>query len=168
MALRAFWQATFFPRLLRLNVGSKSNVGEERPLNAQELQVLELGRDYQNKYFPFVWRCWKECSQKTVNLKCVCVQGEWNWKSTRVVPSLWVGGCAADKSVCGCVVKASNKLIWFWVIQVEEQFLLEQLWELTCQAHRAKNLVSRQIETNWRELKEKWHVSTDERTDGDG
>lgn len=38
----------FFSRLLRVNVGGKSNVGEERPLNPQELEVLEIGRDYQN------------------------------------------------------------------------------------------------------------------------
>lgn len=38
----------FFSRLLRLNVVGKSNVGEERLLNTQELEILEIGRDYRN------------------------------------------------------------------------------------------------------------------------
>lgn len=38
-----------------------------------------------------------------------------------------VSSSAADKSVCRCIMAANTKLMWFWVIQIKEKFLLEQL-----------------------------------------
>lgn len=101
---------------------------------AEDLEIVELIREYQNKVLPICGEALGRIQSKKFNQKCVCVCSRVGVKLEKhscfqAPETFGVSSCAADKSVYKCVMVAKGKLMWFWVIKIEEKFLLEQLCE---------------------------------------